>query len=498
VKLRLRSAINVMSAYLGALGVIVLLGMLLCAIYYTERDLKWVTFLSGVLFAAILALVSRASRAEWIIKRRTVQLTSFRERLAKETVLRARAQDALALLKTSVHYLDQEMPAMLAYVNSDLCFRYHNRAFRTFRGVRSDQIDGRHLREVVGAATYAEIEESAKQALLGTTMRFEGTQRALGNTIFRLSTQFLPHFGEGGKVLGFFAVQTDITASKDLVPIARSNDKLRAPTVHAGEAAEELADWDDPASRIRAALENDEFCLYCQSIVPTALVSTALPFYEVLIRMKEEEQNLILPGSFLPFAEEHGMLPSLDRWVIAHLLKWASTTPGHKEAIFSINISRATIGDPDFPGYVREQLNLHRRHGVHLCFELTMVDTVTLQAAVANLIHQLKPEGCLFALSGIGPDPVAVDFLERLKVDYLKISGDIVLNILRDPLDLARLVEINRVAHSMGIGTIAEFVESEQTLVKLREVKVDLAQGFGISRPQPLLDLAQPMKNLAS
>jgi PAS domain S-box-containing protein len=491
----LRSTFKVLSPFLGAVGVIALLATLLSAIYYTALDPRWVTFLSGILVASILALASRASRAEWIVKRRTVQLLSFREKLAKEIVLRTRAQESLALMKTSVHYLDQEMPAMLAYVNSDLCFRYHNRAFRTFRGVRSDHIDGRHLREVVGAATYADMEESAKQALSGTTVRFEGTQRALGNTIFRLSTQFLPHFGEGGKVLGFFAVQTDITASKDLVPVARSHEKPNVPA-HAG--AEDLADWDDPAGRIRAALENDEFCLYCQSIVPTALVSTALPFYEVLIRMKEEEQNLILPGSFLPFAEEHGMLPSLDRWVIGHLLNWASTTPDRREAIFSINISRATIGDPDFPTYVREQLRLHPRHGIHVCFELTMVDVVTLQAAVANLIHQLKPDGCLFALSGIGPDPVDADFLQRMRVDYLKISGGTILNILRDPLDLAKVVEINRVAHTMGIGTIAEFVESEQTLIKLRELKVDLAQGFGISRPQPLGDLTQPRQRRAS
>ena len=494
----LRSTLRVVGPFLGAAGVILLLATLLSAIYFTALDPKWITCLSGIVFASVLALVSRSSRAEWIIKRRTAQLASFRERLAKETVLRTRAQELLALMKTSVHYLDQEMPAMLAYINADLSFRYHNRAFRTFRGLSGENIDGHHLREVVGVSAYADIEENAKQALLGNTVRFEGTQKTLGNTIFRLSTQFLPHFGEGGKVLGFFVVQTDITASRDLLPIARSHDKSRAQTVHAGAGPEDRADWGDPAARIHAALENDEFSLYCQSIVPIAHVSTALPFHEVLIRMKEEEKNLILPGSFLPFAEEHGMLPSLDRWVITHLLKWASTTPDRQEAIFSINISRATIGDPDFPGFVRKQLELYPRHGIHLCLELTMVDTATLQAAVANLIHQLKPAGCLFALSGIGPDPVATEFLERMKVDYLKISGDIILNILRNPQDLAKLVEINRVAHTLKMGTIAEFVESEQTLLKLRELKVDLAQGFGISRPRPLDDLAHPKQRLVS
>jgi EAL domain-containing protein (putative c-di-GMP-specific phosphodiesterase class I)/PAS domain-containing protein len=472
--------------------------MLLGTMYLTAGDIGWITFLAGILAASILALTSRASRAEWIVRRRTVQLYSSREKLAKETVLRARADEALSLVKTSVHYLDQEMPAMLAYVNADLCFQYHNRAFRTFRGVRSDKIDGRHLREVVGTSAYADIEDSAKQALAGSTVRFEGTQRAAGNTVFRLSTQFLPHFGEGGKVLGFFSMQTDITASKDLVAVSLPREKVSTQKAHAGGPAEDLADWDDPAGHIRAALENDEFCLYCQSIVPTALRSTALPFYEVLIRMNEEEKNMILPGSFLPFAEEHGMLPALDRWVVRHLLNWASSTADRQKAIFSLNTSAATICDPDFPQFVREQMALHPLNSIRICFELTIVDATTHQMDVVNFIHQLKADGCLFALSGIGPTPVSADFLTRVPVDYLKISGDLVLNILRDPLDLERIIEINRMAHTMGMSTIAEFVEDEPTLVKLRELKVDLAQGFGISRPRPLDELAQPKARLAS
>jgi len=494
---KLRSAYKSLSPFLAAFGTLVLLTMLLGTMYLTAGDLGWVTFLSGVLAASILAMTSRASRAEWVVRRRTVQLFASREKLAKETILRARADEALSLVKTSVHYLDQEMPAMLAYVNADLCFQYHNRAFRTFRGVRSDKIDGRHLREVVGTSAYADIEESAKQALSGSTVRFEGTQKAAGNTLFRLSTQFLPHFGEGGKVLGFFSMQTDITASKDLAAIPAPREKARKGAAHAS-VTEELPDWDDPAGRIREALANDEFCLYCQSIVPTALVSSALPFYEVLIRLKEEEQNMILPGSFLPFAEEHGMLPSLDRWVVRHLLNWASSKPDRQKAIFSINTSAATIGDSEFPSFVREQLSLYPLNGIRICFELTMIDASTHQVEVVNFIHQLKQDGCLFALSGIGTAPVTAEFLKRVPVDYLKISGDIVLNILRDPLELERIIEINRMAHTMGIGTIAEFVEDDQTLIKLRDLKVDLAQGFGISRPRPLDELTPSRGRLIS
>jgi len=179
---------------------------------------------------------------------------------------------------------------MLAYVDAEQRYPYHNRAFRALMGIRSENIDGHHVREVLGAATYSRIEDYAKQALSGRTVRFERTQRAAGNTVFRLSTQYLPHFGDGGKVLGFFAVLTEITTSKDLLgaipPLTRgAAEESHAQEVHVNAIAEELTDWGDPEGRIQAALDNDEFCLYCQSIVATASDSADLLFYEVLIRL---------------------------------------------------------------------------------------------------------------------------------------------------------------------------------------------------------------------
>ncbi len=142
------------------------------------------------------------------------------------------------------------------------------------------------------------------------------------------------------------------------------------------------------------------------------------------------------------------MLPALDRWVVRHLLNWVSNTPDLQKAIYSINISGVTISDTDFPEFVREQLRSHPLHGTRICFELAETEAMARQAEVANLIRQLKPEGWLFALSGIGRNPVSVDLLKRISVDYLKISGDIILNILRDPVDLAKVTAINRVART--------------------------------------------------
>ncbi len=197
--MKYRAAFMSVSPYLGAIGAVVLLAMLLGTIYFPRLELRWVPFIAGILVASILALVSRTSRAELTILRRTAQLCSAREKLAKEIILRARAEEALCLVKTHVHYLDQEMPAMLTHVDAEQRYRYHNCAFRAFMGLRSENIDGRNLREVLGAATYAKIEDGAEQALSVRTVLFERTQPAAGNTVFRLSTQFLPHFGDGAE-----------------------------------------------------------------------------------------------------------------------------------------------------------------------------------------------------------------------------------------------------------------------------------------------------------
>jgi len=188
------------------------------------------------------------------------------------------------------------------------------------------------------------------------------------------------------------------------------------------------------------------------------------------------------------------MLPALDRWVVQHLLNWVSDHPARQKTFYSIYLPSATLSDPGFPEVVREPLRSRPLNGNHLCFELAETEALSRPAKVVKFIGQLKPDDCLFALSGIGLALLSVDLLKRMRVDYLKISSDIILSFLRDPADLAKVTAINRMAHTMGICTIAEFVESEQTLAKLRELQVDFAQGFGISRPRPLDESTRTMR----
>jgi EAL domain-containing protein (putative c-di-GMP-specific phosphodiesterase class I) len=243
--------------------------------------------------------------------------------------------------------------------------------------------------------------------------------------------------------------------------------------------------------RLRSALDNDEFCLYCQTIRPLDAGSATheAPFYEILIRLREEEEGLMPPGAFLPLAEEYGLLPDLDRWVVRHVIEWSRAKPERQAITFAINISAATISNPDFADYVAGELQRQGASGSLLCFEIADADAYSRRKDIARLISTLGPTGCRTTLSGFGQSAESFSLLKHIAVDFLKIDGDIILDLHRNPVALTKLKAIMRVAQATNRRTIAEFVESEETLATLREFGVDYAQGFGIGLPRPLSDL---------
>jgi len=213
--------------------------------------------------------------------------------------------------------------------------------------------------------------------------------------------------------------------------------------------------------------------------------------YEILIRLIEEEDNLMPPGAFLLLAEEYGLMPQLDRWVVRQVLKWASTR-GRSDAqggMFCVNVSSATICDPDFPEYVAEQRRIFDIRGETMCFELDKPDVTARREDGARFVRQLRMQGCHASLSGFGRDRTSFELPKNLGVDLLKIDGSLILGMLRDPISLAKITAINKVAHASGMRTIAEYVENDETVSRLRLLGIDYAQGFGISRPRPLHDI---------
>jgi EAL domain-containing protein (putative c-di-GMP-specific phosphodiesterase class I) len=196
------------------------------------------------------------------------------------------------------------------------------------------------------------------------------------------------------------------------------------------------------------------------------------------------------PGAFFPLAEKYGLMPHLDRWVVQHVSEWISLKnlqgAAVNKSIYFINVSGATISDPSFPEFLQLTLLEYNVPGAALCFEIPNLELALRTSAVAEFARRVGQCGCPVAISSFGHDQILFDLIRGFRVEYLKIDGSIIFNILRDPVELAKLTAINRVAKSIGVKTIAELVESEETIAKLREVGIDFAQGFGISRPKSL------------
>lgn len=510
--MKVRNIFRAVRPFISAIAVIATAGALVFAIYFTQIGLQWTTFLAGILVAAILAEATRVSRNEWIIARRTAQLSSAKSKLERETLLRHKAEAAVAAGKPRLHLIDEVLPIMVALIDIEGRCRYHNRAFMDWLHLRPEQIDGHHMREVLGTQVYQETATAARQALDGQPVHYERTQNMADGAVYRLSIEHLPQFGVDGKVTGFYLLMQDITSRNDVRMPSRpgfsgaghaDNAVVVPAPVRDGTAdqdlfvdsfSEQITGQKDAGGRIMAAIEKGEFRLYCQLITPLTAGSGEVEHYEILVRLMEEEEGMIPPGAFFPLAEKHGLMPHLDRWVVQHVTEWAAyqSPQGWQrgDSMFFVNVSGATISDPGFPEFLQLTLLEYGVPGNALCFEIPDTELASRSAHVAEFARQVRQYGCRVALSGFGRERIAFDLIRGFQVEFLKIDGSVILDILRDPVDLAKVTAIDRVAKKIGVRTIAEFVESEEIVAKLKEVGIDFAQGFGISRPRPLAEKA--------
>jgi len=247
----------------------------------------------------------------------------------------------------------------------------------------------------------------------------------------------------------------------------------------------ELAGWSDPFARLRQALDRDELQLYCQPILslrrPGGFVMA-----EVLVRLREEEALMLPPGDFLPVFEHYGMMPELDRWVVSHVVRWLAGGRSGGFRSFSINISVQTLGDPEFAGFVSAELRNMRVAPAALTFEIEESSVLARTGSATEFAAAVKSEGCKVAIDGFGQRSVSFAPLKTLRVDYVKVDGSIVRNLLRSSVAEQKLKAVVRVGEAIGVGVIAECVEETDILARLRALNVGYAQGFGIARPAPI------------
>ena len=246
-------------------------------------------------------------------------------------------------------------------------------------------------------------------------------------------------------------------------------------------------------SRVEYALLNNQFVLYAQPIIPVFDQGLEGVSYEFLIRLQNDENELIPPGAFLPAAERYGKMVAIDRWVFESAITLLSSNPTFLKSVnyCSINVSAQSLTDKDFLTYLLDKLNGNDFLASHICIEITETSVISNMTEAMHFILELKAIGVRFALDDFGSGLSSFGYLKNLPVDYLKIDGMFVKDIADDPIDFAMVKSIHEVGSVMGLQTIAEFVENEAILMQLKFIGVNYAQGYGVGKPAPLKALLE-------
>jgi diguanylate cyclase (GGDEF)-like protein/PAS domain S-box-containing protein len=246
------------------------------------------------------------------------------------------------------------------------------------------------------------------------------------------------------------------------------------------------------AARINSALEEGRFELFRQTILPLQKDEQG-DHYELLLRMRDENGALVSPDLFITAAERYGIMPNVDRWVVENALRWLVSEADERErlALCSINLSGQSLADDKFLPFVIEQFRHSGLDPTVICFEITETSAIASYAQANRFITALKELGCLFALDDFGTGLSSFGYLKHFPVDFLKIDGSFVKEMLHDLIDREMVRSINEIGHLTNKKTIAEFAENDEIVTMLRGMGIDYAQGYGIAEPRPI---NQPIK----
>ncbi|GFE70437.1 response regulator receiver modulated diguanylate cyclase/phosphodiesterase with PAS/PAC sensor(s) [Chroococcus sp. FPU101] len=240
---------------------------------------------------------------------------------------------------------------------------------------------------------------------------------------------------------------------------------------------------------ISQALENNRFRLYCQRIV-SIVPQSKLDFFEILLRLLDENDQLISPAVFIPAAERYGLMPKIDRWVINTFFShYHSISQPHvnSKSVYSINLSGMSVSNDQFHRYLVDQFTRYQIPSSSICFEITETVAISNFPRANQLINELQKLGCHFALDDFGSGMCSFMYLKNLPVDYLKIDGSFVKKLTESSLDRTMIQCFQQIAQALKIKTVAEWVENTTILEELKDIGIDYAQGYGIEPPFPLI-----------
>lgn len=275
--------------------------------------------------------------------------------------------------------------------------------------------------------------------------------------------------------------------------VAKDKGRNRTQVYFGGPACKGKRQEMQWVSRLQEALDENRFVIWQQRILDLQPQAGAgADHLEALLRLVDKDGSLIAPGQFFPAAERYGLMPAIDRWVIKQLLlnnqqQYLQTEMRRIGATHcAINLSGASLNDDKFLAFLEDALQRTTLAGKALCFEITETVAVNSFGRIREVMQTFKQFGCQFALDDFGSGMSSFSYLKNLPVDYLKIDGSLVRNIATDAADFAMVEAFSRVGEALGLKTVAEFVENEATLQRLRDIGMDFAQGYGIHKPEPL------------
>ena len=244
---------------------------------------------------------------------------------------------------------------------------------------------------------------------------------------------------------------------------------------------QELQSW---ATRIDDMINNNQMEIRCQRLNPIS-DNTLTPHYEMLLLVKDAQGNTGPPAHFIEAAELYHKMVDVDRWVIKSVFQWFYEHSEYLDKMggVAINLSGQSLNDMDFLEFIQSMFKQYPLPAEKICFEITETVAIINMSFAINMIHSIRELGCEFSLDDFGTGQSSYAYLKSLPVDFLKIDGVFIKNIVNNTSDQAMVKSINEIGHFLGMKTVAEFVENDEIIEVLKEIGVDYAQGYGVETP---------------
>ncbi|MEW6415905.1 MAG: DUF1631 family protein [Pseudomonadota bacterium] len=255
---------------------------------------------------------------------------------------------------------------------------------------------------------------------------------------------------------------------------------------------ESLMGW---AGRIDRYLKGEGLFLRCQKVVPTGSGTSRKPYCEILLGVDDGAGGAVPPDQFIPAVEHLQRAHELDIWVIGAVFDWIRDNRPVFDAVgeVAINLSAHSLGSPELAGFLKTRLALGDVPADKLMFEITETAAIQSYGAAQEFIRDIRRYGCRFSLDDFGSGFTSYSHLRNLHADTLKIDGSFVRDMLQNPADYAMVKSMNDIAHSLGMTTVAEYVESPELIEALAAMGVDYVQGFAVHRPCRMDELARSL-----